>query len=236
VIVARGAKRQRGIAALAPIATAVALIALLFSGRVESVSGEQIDEYQANIRRLVDNIPYRVGDWYGKDVPAPPAAVKILRPNALLQRRYTELGTGRTFSLLVVHTEEARDMQGHWPPNCYPASGWELLDTRQTTIETDSAVIPVKDYSFRRTVDGFEQRMNVMGFFVLPGDDADFLTSYQALVRAGRRKATAGLGAAQIQLLSGNDIDDAERKELARMFVSSIDSLIRVIAGGVNRG
>jgi len=236
VIVARGAQRQRGIAALAPIATAVALMALLFSGRVESVSGEQIDEYQANIRRLVDNIPYRVGDWYGKDVPAPPAAVKILRPNALLQRRYTELGTGRTFSLLVVHTEEARDMQGHWPPNCYPASGWELLDTRQTTIETDSAVIPVKDYSFRRTVDGFEQRMNVLGFFVLPGDGADFLTSYQALVRAGRNKATAGLGAAQIQLLSGNDIDDAERKELARMFVSSIDSLIRVIAGGVNRG
>jgi len=234
--VARGAKRQRGIAALAPIVTAMALIAMLFSGRVESVSGEQIDEYQANIRRLVDNIPYRVGDWYGKDVPAPPAAVKILRPNALLQRRYTELGTGRTFSLLVVHTEEARDMQGHWPPNCYPASGWELLDTRQTTIETDSAVIPVNDYSFRRTVDGFEQRMNVLGFFVLPGDDADFLTSYQALVRAGRNKATAGLGAAQIQLLSGSDIDDAERKELARMFVGSIDSLIRVIAGGVNRG
>ncbi len=233
---ARGAKRQRGIAALAPIVTAMALIAMLFSGRVESVSGEQIDEYQANIRRLVDNIPYRVGDWYGKDVPAPPAAVKILRPNALLQRRYTELGTGRTFSLLVVHTEEARDMQGHWPPNCYPASGWELLDTRQTTIETDSAVIPVNDYSFRRTVDGFEQRMNVLGFFVLPGDDADFLTSYQALVRAGRNKATAGLGAAQIQLLSGSDIDDAERKELARMFVGSIDSLIRVIAGGVNRG
>lgn len=235
MIVVRGAKRHRGIAALAPMVTTVALIALLFSGRVETVSGEEIDVYQTSIRRLVDKIPYRVGDWFGKDVPAPPAAVKILRPNALLQRRYTELGTGRTFSLLIVHTEEARDMQGHWPPNCYPATGWELLETRQTTIEMDSALIPAKDYSFRRTVDGFEQRMNVMGFFVMPGDGADFLTSYQALVRAGRRKATAGLGAAQIQLVSGDDIDDAERRELARMFVSSIDSLIRVIARGVNR-
>lgn len=232
----RGRKQMSWVGRLAPVATIALLIGMLQTGGVDAVSGEQVDAYQSRIRRMVDAIPYKIGPWVGDDVAPPPSAVKMLKPNAILERRFVEPATGRTFSLLVVHTEEARDMQGHWPPNCYPANGWELLDTRDSTIELDGMLIPVKDYAFRRMMDGFERRMNVMGFFIVPEEDAGFLTSYKAMVTAGQRRSTAGLGAAQIQLISGDEFTAVERRELAQQFLQAIEPLIHTIAGGVDRG
>ena len=228
--------KKLGIRTAAPLATAAILIVMLFSGGVEAVSTEQTTSYHAKVKQLVEQIPYKIGPWIGKDVAAPPAAVKILKPNALLQRRFTNPATGQTFSLLVVHCGDVRDMQGHWPPICYPAHGWELTETQQTALAVPGSMIPASEYDFRRVVDGFEQTMNVIGFFVVPEGDAEIVSSYNALTSASKQRTRAGLGAAQIQLVSGSDLNEAQRHEISQEFVQAIEPLIQVIAGGVHGG
>lgn len=231
-----GFAKNRGLTTLAPVATAALLIALMLSGGVEAITTEQTEVYHEDVRELVDQIPYRIGPWIGADVEAPPPAVKLLKPNALLQRRFVDPSTGRSFSLLVVHCGDVGDMEGHWPPICYPAHGWVIQDERETAISISDSQIPAREYHFRRVVDGFEQQMNVIGFFVVPNGSAEIVSSYEALKAAARRRSLAGLGAAQIQLVGGSDLDAAERRQIAQEFVQAIEPLIRVIAGGVHGG
>lgn len=231
-----GQRQTRGLAFLAPLATAGLLVALMATGGVEAITTEQTEAYHAQVRELVDEIPYRIGDWVGTDVEAPPAAVKLLKPNALLQRRFVDPGTGRSFSLLVVHSGDVGDMEGHWPPICYPAHGWVLESEKETAIQVGAVRIPAREYYFRRVVDGFEQTMNVIGFFVVPNGSAEIVSSYAALKGAARRRSLAGLGAAQIQLVGGGDLSASERRRIAEEFVQAIEPLIREIAGGVDGG
>jgi len=221
---------------LAPALSAGLLIALMATGGAATISTEQTEAYHAAVRRAVEIIPYKIGPWVGRDVEAPPAAVKILRPNVLLQRRFTDPRTGRAFSLLVVHTGDVRDMLGHYPPKCYPAHGWVETDRKDTSIPIAGGGMPATEYDFRRLSDGFEQHLNVIGFFVVPGGDMDVVASYSEVTAAGRQRTRAGLGAAQIQLVSGGDFDAAERREIAAEFVQAIEPVIRVIAGGIQGG
>ena len=221
---------------IAPALAAGILLALLATGGSGSITTAQTEKYQRKVAAMIDQIPVKVGPWIGRDVQAPAAAVKILRPNRILQRRYTNPATGQTFSLLVVDTGDVRDMQGHYPPKCYPAHGWEELDRRDIAVDFAGSSFPAKEYDFRRTVDGFEQRMNVIGFFVVPDGSVDLVSTYKGLLAAGRRRTQAGLGAAQIQLVSGGDMDAGERRRLANLFVRAIEPVIRVVAGGVRGG
>ncbi len=232
----RGGRPKRGLSTLAPVATAALLIGLMASGGVEAISTDQTEAYHAEVRQLVDDIPYRIGPWIGTDVEAPPPAVKLLKPNALLQRRFVDPATGRTFSLLVVHCGDVGDMEGHWPPICYPAHGWVKNSEKETALQVGDALVPASEYHFRRVVDGFEQQMNVIGFFVVPNGSAEIVSNYEGLKAAGRRRSRAGLGAAQIQLVGGSDLSAAERREIVQEFVQAMEPLIREIAGGVRGG
>lgn len=232
----RSAKRKHGAAALAPIVTVALLCGYMFTGGVEAISTEQTELYHAHVKKYVNEIPYRIGSWVGTDVEAPPAAVRLLKPNALLQRRFVDPMSGRSFSLLVVHCGDVRDMQGHWPPICYPAHGWEITGSRETSLEISDVRVPAHEYDFVRYVDGFEQRMNVIGFFIVPEGDAEIVSSYQALTAAGRQRSRAGLGAAQVQFVSGGDMSASDRKRFAQEFVQAIEPMVRVIAEGVRGG
>lgn len=220
----------------APVVTVALLVAMLVIGGVQVVSSEQTESYHRKVRELVDQIPYRVGPWVGTDVEAPPAAVKLLKPNALLQRRFVNPMTGEAFSLLVVHCGDVRDMQGHYPPVCYPAHGWELTTSRQTAIEIGVGSVPAREYDFRRISDGFVQKMNVIGFFIVPQGDAEIVSSYEALEASARRRSQTGMGAAQIQFVTEGDMNPAQRKKLADEFILPIEPLIRAIAEGVQGG
>jgi len=59
--------------------------------------------------------------WTAKvpDNELPPGAVALLKPNLDICRTYLN----PRFEFLLVQCLDARDMGGHFPPNCYPASG-----------------------------------------------------------------------------------------------------------------
>src|SRR5262245_21230560 len=90
--------------------------------------------YHESVRVVAARIPLRVGEWVGREIEPPEAAVSLLRPNAIRGVRFEHEATKEEVSLTLVQCRDARDMGGHWPPVCYPAHGWTLRGTQKTTI------------------------------------------------------------------------------------------------------
>jgi len=57
---------------------------------------------QEAVAQAVETAPYRIGSWVGVDSTVPEAAVRLLKPNAMLSRRYNNLETHVTIDLVVV--------------------------------------------------------------------------------------------------------------------------------------
>src|SRR4051812_11108984 len=70
------------------------------------------EAYHTRVRKVAANIPYHFGNWLGLDVPVPGSAVKLLKPNIIISRRFEEMRTGRQVTLLVVQCTDARDILG----------------------------------------------------------------------------------------------------------------------------
>ncbi len=212
----------------APVAAAVILTALLAVGGIDAKTPEGVQEYHAAVRMAVDRIPYRIGPWVAQDVETPPAAVKLLKPNTLMQRRYTDPATGESFNLLLVHCGDMRDMQGHYPPICYPAHGWTHLESRMTYFDVGADRLPARSYRFEREVQGSQQRMAVVGFFILP--DGTLAADIKDLNRRATNRSLSGLGAAQVQLVVDEAMPVERRREILEQLGRAIEPTIRVIS------
>ncbi len=219
---------------LAPAACgAVLLAALAFA----NFGGEPIPgavEYHARVREAIEKIPYRIGAWVGDDIETPPAAVRLLKPNKIIQRKYVDLGSGETFHLLVVHCQQTRDMLGHYPPQCYPAHGWTQEAVRETTLEFNGQTFAARDYEFDRPGQSAEQRMLIYSFFVLP--NRNIVADMETLNRVSGRRAASQLGAAQVQILGGENMPKEQRRKIISEFILAIEPVIREVAEGVGHG
>src|SRR5688572_8658902 len=105
-------------------ATVLVLLALLGDRALLRMAPAETEPYHAAVRAAVAAIPQVSGNWVGKDVPVPDAAVQMLHPNVIFSRRYQNLSTNETVAVLLVHVRDARDVLGHYPPVCYPGQGW----------------------------------------------------------------------------------------------------------------
>jgi hypothetical protein len=226
---------------LAPVLSCVILVTITISHGVGAVVPEGAGEYHTRVREAIESIPYSITDpvggttWVGKNVDATPAAEKLLRPNKIMQRQYQDLETGRTFSLMLVHCKDVRDMVGHYPPNCYPASGWRQQTVQDKAIGLGEQQLAAREYRFTRLMDGvFESELVVRNFFLLPyAGRARVVGDYDALVDASRGRQRTALGAAQVQILSSASIDPQERQRITELFVRMIEPVIDVIGRGI---
>src|SRR5512146_1994836 len=75
--------------------------------------------YQERVRKAFDVFPKSQGDWVAQDCEIPAQAMKLLRPNSILSRSYTNVVTGQRCSVLLVDCTDARDLVCHYPPICY---------------------------------------------------------------------------------------------------------------------
>ncbi|MGA3067341.1 MAG: exosortase-associated EpsI family protein, partial [Tepidisphaeraceae bacterium] len=128
--------------------------------------------YQAASRKAIDAIPLTlVGPtgniWTGSDTPVAAAATELLRPNTILSRDYVRQDdNGIVATLLIVDCNDARDLQGHYPPRCYPAQGEKTEGSRQRTWHLKGMDINGMEYEFARGDLGDEQV--VYNFFITP--------------------------------------------------------------------
>jgi len=104
------------------------------------VDPHEADEFHRAAAIAVAGIPVRIGSWNGTDYPLPPSAIELLRPNATLNRVYTN-NMGREVGFLLVQCRDSRDMLGHYPPICYKGQGWEVPEEK-ATLQTWAARFP----------------------------------------------------------------------------------------------
>ncbi len=193
------------------------------------------EDYFQRVAGAIERIPYRIGPWLGRDVETQPAAVRLLRPNKLMQRRYTDPATGEDVSLLLVHCGDVRDMAGHYPPVCYPAHGWKETASADAyeTIQLLGQSARARVYRFTQRRDGVLREMSVVNFFVLPGGESHVTPDMDDLERATQRRASATLGSAQVQILTSERMTGEQRREVVGEFVRAIEPSLREVARGV---
>lgn len=223
----------------APEMTMILLVAISLLGVVaskESMRGTA-DESVSRAEKLLATVPYRLGSWVGIDVPLTSRATEILHTTAILSRRYTNLGTGDSASLSIVYCGDARDMLGHHPPSCYPASGWIPSASGHERVSVDVGGPCVANLYRFMTVDsaGEERRISIVGFYILPEsgptEDAERLRS-----NAGRR-AISARGVGQVQVLIDGWPEKAAIEQVASALLrelprESLDVLEAEPAGG----
>lgn len=223
----------------APVLTLAVILSAPFWMRTTSyyAAGSGAEEDAARVAEAVDNVPYRIGSWSGQDARVPESANELLRPNALLSRRYVNLKTGDRVDFLFVHCGDSRDMQGHYPPVCYPNSGWVFSgggeESQRVDLSASGKQIPTLEYRFTR-IDEWPNRseIRIFNFFVLPNGD---LT--HDIDEVGKRVNWLGAsiqGVAQIQILTQTDMSRAEAKEAAVEIIEGVWELFEVL--GVEAG
>jgi hypothetical protein len=186
--------------------------------------------YHAHVRALADQLPSRIREWVGTDVPAPTAAVAMLRPNVLVGREFRNSTSGERATLLVVQCEDARDMGGHWPPACYGAQGWTLREERARTVRDEAAglgEIPLTVYRF--TIESMERydEIWIHNFFAHPKGTLE--RDRRGVRRAAQDRRMKGFGAAQIQVIFDTPLPEARRDEIFRTLVAGAAPLIEAV-------
>ncbi|MFM2164025.1 MAG: hypothetical protein RL325_462 [Planctomycetota bacterium] len=219
---------------LAPVACLAALLgaAWVLSHHAPS-DQDQARARAASVRNALGSMPFLAGDWVGTECPLPAGATEILMPTAVLSRRYTELETGRRAMLGIIHCGDVRDMHGHYPPSCYPSSGWRARegghDRISVTLEGEAVDVPLYRFS---SVDsaGVAREVSVVAFFVLP---EGLVTAEMEQLRSRAAKLDISrMGVGQVQVVMDGWPAVAEAEDIARELIGLIPAdCIRALKG-----
>ena len=179
-------------------------------------------------------IPLKVGDWIGSDEPLTPAAKKLLKPNVALQRRFLNQRTGQVASLLLVQCKNARDMEGHYPPVCYPGQGWNPAASRQVLVPAGDQQLHGREYRFDRVEEGRTTTTFVWNILVLPS--GRFVDDMDEIGRAAGDRLRFFYGAAQVQVvlpvMPPAALDERERQAVYGDLVGAIWPMLQVLSSG----
>src|SRR6266540_2967958 len=75
---------------LAPPILSVGLLAGIVAEKGTHLKPQDVEPYHIRAKQAVDGVPYIIGTWTGVDHVVPQAAQKLLRPNAILSRTYSD--------------------------------------------------------------------------------------------------------------------------------------------------
>ncbi|MEM6256763.1 MAG: exosortase/archaeosortase family protein [Planctomycetota bacterium] len=189
--------------------------------------GSETDGYHERVRLVANELPRRIGGWTSVDKELPEAAVALLRPNVLISRRFEERSTGRSFAFLIVQCADARDMEGHYPPNCYPSSGWTGRGREQIDLQLGQIKAVSMDYRFDRVLQDGVESIGVVNLIVVPEDG--FTTSMRGIRRLGGTVMDRYYGAAQVQFVFDGRWGQDERLAAVEQIGVILEPLIRVI-------
>lgn len=188
--------------------------------------------YFKTIRDLAIDLPYQIGEWEGYDTPPQEAAERLLHPNIIMQREYRNIVTDQYLSLLFVHCGDLRDMEGHYPMNCYRNQGWQLApDDGIVHYDVQTAML---DFGVRRYrfMPGRWQdhQMFVYSFFILPVDE--ILAEYAPVRAAAGDPKRRFYGGAQVQLVFDKATTTEQQLDAVQLFAATMTDLLQTIEAG----
>jgi hypothetical protein len=216
------------LSSLAAPAFAVALAGGLFLQMRTYARVDDPSAFHARIREAVEDIPIRMGPWEGTDTQPPPAAGMLLRPNKILCRNYRDEEGRRWAKLIFIHCKDARDMSGHYPPNCYPGNGWTMQGP--PTIgqhQLWGRSVPIAEYHFSRAELNRTISTVVYDFFVLP--TGKFCTRMEDVRGVSGDYRSRPLGCAQVQVVMDAATRDEERPQILREMLEPLGPTIDVL-------
>ncbi len=189
------------------------------------------------IASTLQAVPMIVEDWIGEDRPLIPAAQELLRPNAALSRVWRRLGSNESVALSLIHCSDVRDMGSHYPPVCYPANGWSLIELDS---DANSRVVPleveegdlrlVRVYRFSRTgADLSDLRTTVFNAFILPS--GEWIHELGEVQDAGGKRRLAKEGVAQVQLMVAGWPDAGEARHLCESLLRALPPSVFDVLG-----
>jgi hypothetical protein len=216
------------------------------------VTPTDAEPYHRRAKLAVESIPTQIGFWRGRPENIPREALTILKPNVIRCWKYVDSDTSnprcydRWASLLVDQCREARDMSGHYPPNCYRNSGQELIYQEPRDWVVGGLTIPGMEYHFRQTTATQSTTTAVYNFLIVPSlsrehesktgasDDSNdgIYRDMKSVDRAADDYQRAFFGAAQFQLVMDADLPQAERDEIFATLIKPCVPVIRTLMSG----
>lgn len=203
------------------------LMIVIGVARINPVNKAKVEAYHQRVAEVINSIPIDSNGWTGEQVPLPQSAIKLLDPNALVARQYTNKEKKVAATLLIVQCKDTRDMAGHYPPRCYPSSGWMDSDSNQTRMYT-LGHFDIKKYGFERLVGHVERGISVYSLFVLP--TGKMTTSMSEVRRLSANYDFRLYGAAQIQVVIGGEVPEEDHEWILNdMFEIALPSIQAVL-------
>ena len=227
---------------LAPPILSVGLLLGMVAEQRAHLTPADVEPYHQRAADAIEAVPYIIGEWTGQNNPIPQAAQKLLRPNAILSRLYSDTATAtswrpRSAQLLIVQCRDSRDMIGHYPPICYRAQG-KTLDERYSTPrdwKVGEITIPGYEYQFTELKQGQISRTTVYNFLIVPG--TGIVRDMKGVEQAAEDYQQRYYGAAQFQVVFYGLVSaDLSRDERDAMFAELIGpnlKLLETLTSGV---
>jgi hypothetical protein len=215
---------------VSPLLTATLLVGMVIEHN-SHVKPEDVEPYHARAKAAVNALPWFLGErenWTGKDHKIPREAVAMLRPNAIINRAYTDVTRPqRHASLLIVQTKDIRDMLGHYPPYCYPGIGWQLEKSTPRDFRAGRETIPGTEYQFLSQSQDGEARHVIYNFMIVPG--VGIVRDMQGVLSAAERYEQRYYGASQFQVLMAGELPADERDAIFEQLIGPLSGMIRVL-------
>ena len=144
-------------------------------------------------------LPLKIGDWTGREVPLDEAIVRATDTDAHINRRYLRHGSLESVSLYIASGVKARDLMTHRPEVCYTGNGWTLTDRRFVELPlSDVMKLPCNVFEFSRGTLN-TNKVVVLNYYIVDGQ-------YCHDVSLLRSKAWRGSGTvryvAQVQVIA----------------------------------
>jgi hypothetical protein len=188
--------------------------------------------YHASVVQAARTIPLEVDGWTGRDQFIAQSAIELLQPNVIQSRWFTKPGEPAGVGVLVVQCRDARDLIGHWPPNCYPAAGMTQDRVEERTWTIDGKTIPGREYWFSKADrDGRREVTVVQNFLILP--DGRISRDMATVIDAAGDYRIRYYGSAQVQFISDGSVPADQRGVLFERFITAYAPLINTIATGL---
>jgi exosortase len=172
-------------------------------------------------------LPKNHGNWYTvQEIPLGEDECRLLDVNASVHRAYVNVQTHQTAEVLLVQCRDARAMQGHFPPVCYPSNGCKLrqLGGVQEWLIGAAHKVPGIEYEIVKP-DG--QAFIVRDFFVLP--NGRYATDMTSVIAAAKNYQELVYGGAQLQVLFRATVPPAERDAIFSDLLAPYGDLLDVL-------
>ncbi len=231
-------------AVLWPAVTGLLLIGI-FAEASTRLKPDDAEPYMRRCRAAIESIPMQIGGWQGRDQAQPAAAIKLLNPNKIISREYERQDIAsdkEQIFLLLVQCRDARDLQGHYPPNCYPAQGDREVSHEVRSWKIGDATIHGTEYNFQLPPSSgmvVSDTVIVYNFFITPHVPGRIVSHPEldgascpdigAIYKSGEDYQRRYYGAAEFQVVMPGHMSREQRDQVFEEIMGPLMPVIQVL-------